>query len=131
MGAEILSHGHQDRVDGRRTTGRRDSARARVQRGISGLGAFFRMDGGRRCSQDHVESVGLSGTGTDWGEVAAPWLHAITVLIVVVLTVYGSLMWRRGVLDGLPEVQSLGARTVMVVSVGVWLAFATLPYWWE
>jgi hypothetical protein len=77
-----------------------------------------------------VESVSLAGTGTGWGETTAPALHAITVLIVAAFLLSAVVMWRRSLRRQLPKITSLSTRVTAVLSVGVWLVFATIPYWW-
>lgn len=77
-----------------------------------------------------AESISLAGTGTGWGETMAPALHAVTVLIVVAFLLSGIVMWRQGLLRHFPEINSLATRITLVLSAGVWLVFATIPYWW-
>jgi preprotein translocase subunit SecG len=77
-----------------------------------------------------AESISLAGTATAWGETTAPALHAITVLIVVAFLLSAIVMWRRGVLGRFPQITQLGTRVALVLSAGVWLVFATIPYWW-
>ncbi len=77
-----------------------------------------------------AESVSLAGTGTGWGETLGPALHAITVLIVVAFLLTGTAMWRRGLLRRFPQIRNQGTRAMLVLSAGVWLLFATIPYWW-
>ena len=59
-----------------------------------------------------------------------PALHAATIAIVVAFLVSAVWMWRKGVFRGVPQVTSPRVRTAIVFSVAVWLAFATIPYWW-
>ncbi len=77
-----------------------------------------------------AESISLAGTATRWGETTGPALHGLTVLIVVAFLLSGLVMWRQGLLRQFPEIKSLGTRVTLVLSAGVWLAFATIPYWW-
>ena len=77
-----------------------------------------------------VESVNLAGTGTAWGAITDGALHAATIAIVVAFLVSAVWMWRKGVFRGVPQVTSPRVRTAIVFSVAVWLAFATIPYWW-
>jgi len=77
-----------------------------------------------------AESISLAGTATHWGETTAPALHAITVLIVVAFLLSGLVMWRKGLLRQFPEIKSSSTRLMLVLSAGVWLVFATIPYWW-
>lgn len=77
-----------------------------------------------------AESISLAGTATGWGEATAPALHEITVFIVAAFLLSALVMWWRGLLRPFPEIRSSRTRVTMVLSVGVWLVFATIPYWW-
>jgi hypothetical protein len=82
------------------------------------------------ASKTLAESISLAGTGTSWGEMTAPALHVITVLIVLAFLVSAVVMWRRGLLRQFPEIKSSNTRVALVFSASVWLVFATIPYWW-
>jgi hypothetical protein len=98
--------------------------------GYSGWARFFEVMAVAVASKTLVESVNLAGTGSAWGEMTAPALHAATIAIVVTFLVSALWMWRKGVFRGVPTVTSRRMRTAIVFSVAVWLAFATIPYWW-
>ena len=98
--------------------------------GYSGWARFFEVMAVGVASKTLVESVNLAGTGSAWGEMTAPALHAATIAIVVAFLVSVVWMWRKGVFRGVPTVTSLRMRTAIAFSVAVWLAFATIPYWW-
>ena len=77
-----------------------------------------------------VESVTLAATGTPWGDMTSPVLNVAIIAIVAAFLLSAGLMWRRGLLRDVPEVKSARIRAAIVFSIAVWLACATLPYWW-
>lgn len=105
-------------------------ARASREGGFSGWALFFELMAVAVASKTLAESVVLAGTGTAWGEMTSPALNAVTLVIVVTFLLSAALMWRRGLLKGFPEVTSSRTRATIVFSVALWLAFATIPYWW-
>ena len=105
-------------------------AHASRESGLSGWALFFELMAVAVASKTMAESVVLAGTGTAWGEMMSPALNAITIAIVVAFLLSAALMWRRGCLREFPEVRSSRARATIVCSVALWLAFATIPYWW-
>ena len=51
-------------------------------------------------------------------------------MIVLAFLLSAVWMWRKGFLGKVPKVTGLRTQVTIVFSVGVWLAFATIPYWW-
>ena len=63
--------------------------------------------------------------------MTAPVLQAVTIVIVLAFLScqrYGCR--RKGFLRKVPKVTGLRTQVTIVFSVGVGLAFATIPYWW-
>jgi hypothetical protein len=98
--------------------------------GYSGWDRFFRLMAVAVAAKTLAESVMLAGTGTAWGETTAPVLQALTIVIVLAFLLSAAWMWRKGFLGRVPKVSGLGTQLTIVFSVGVWLTFATIPYWW-
>jgi hypothetical protein len=98
--------------------------------GYSGWDRFFRLMAVAIAAKTLVESVMLAGTGTAWGETTAPVLQAVTIVIVLAFLVSAAWMWRKGFLGRVPKVSGRRTQLTIVLSVGVWLTFATIPYWW-
>ena len=96
----------------------------------SGWERFFQLMAVAVAAKTLVESVMLAGTGTAWGVMAAPVLQAATIVIVMAFLLSAAWMWRKGFLGQAPSVTGLSTQVAIVFSVGVWLAFATIPYWW-
>jgi hypothetical protein len=105
-------------------------AHASNRGGYPGWDRFFRLMAVAVAAKTLAESVMLAGTGTAWGEATAPALQAITITIVVAFLLSAAWMWRRGILGRVPTVSGLRTQLTIVFSVGVWLTFATVPYWW-
>jgi len=98
--------------------------------GYPGWDRFFRLTAVAVATKTLTESVMLAGTGTAWGEATTPALQAVTIGIVLVFLLSAAWMWRKGFLGSVPTVSGLRTQLTIVFSVGVWLAFATVPYWW-
>ena len=98
--------------------------------GYSGWERFFQLMAVAVAAKTLAESVMLAGTGTAWGEMTAPVLQAVTIVIVLAFLLSAAWMWRKGFLGKVPKVTGLRTQVTIVFSVGVWLAFATIPYWW-
>lgn len=98
--------------------------------GHPGWARFFELMAVAIAAKTLVESVIVAGTGTAWGETTSPVLNALNIAIVVAFLLAAGLMWRRGSLKGVPGIKSWGTLAIIVFSVGVWFAFATIPYWW-
>ena len=98
--------------------------------GSPGWDRFFRVMAVAVAAKTLAESVMLAGTGTTWGEVTAPALQAATIIIVLAFLLSAAWMWRKGLLGSVPTVSGPRTQLTIVFSVGVWLAFATVPYWW-
>jgi len=96
----------------------------------SGWNRFFRLMAVAIAAKTLAESVMLAGTGTAWGETTAPVLQAVTILIVLAFLLSAAWMWRKGFLGSVPKVSDLRTQLTIVFSIGVWLTFATIPYWW-
>jgi hypothetical protein len=105
-------------------------ARASDAGGHSGWVRFFQLMAIAVAAKTLAESVMMAGTGTGWGEPTAPVLQAVTIGIVIAFLVSAGWMWRKGSLGQVPSVPGLPLQLTIVFSVGVWLAFATIPYWW-
>ena len=98
--------------------------------GYSGWERFFQLMAVAVAAKTLAESVMLAGTGTTWGEMTAPVLQAVTIVIVLAFLLSAVWMWRKGFLGKVPKLTGLRTQVTIVCSVGVWLAFATIPYWW-
>ena len=98
--------------------------------GYAGWDRLFQWMAVAVAAKTLVESVMLAGTGTAWGDATAPALQAVTILIVLAFLLSAAWMWRSGSLGTVPKVTGLRTHATIVVSVGVWFAFATIPYWW-
>lgn len=105
-------------------------AHASSKSGHRGWTSFFELMAAAIGAKTLLESVTLAGTGTAWGEMTSPVLNAAIIAIVIAFLLSAGLIWRRGLLKNVPAVPSWGARATIVVSVAVWFAFATIPYWW-
>ena len=105
-------------------------AHASGEGGYSGWERLFQLMAVAVAAKTLAESVMLAGTGSAWGETTAPVLQAATILIVLAFLLSAAWMWRKGFLGKVPEVTGVRTQVTIVVSVGVWFAFATIPYWW-